>query len=868
MSAPDDFHPVSRDKPCVICGNDDWCRRTASGAHECHRIHEDAVNEYKRVGTTPGEYTVYRCPEDQRARNRNRNSPTRDATKRVVDVDLAAENRKFRDAITPERKTTIAQQLGVSVAALESIGIGRAEENDLKRLRASGRGWRDACPPVVSSFPEFDAAGAVVGFGFRADDGSKGSPSGNVGAKRGLVIPSTLLTRIDPVLVVEGPTDVAACETLGLASVGRPSSTSGGKHIAQLLSQRDVLIVGENDQKPNGNWPGREGAEKLARCLATTWKRAVRWVLPPDEHKDVRAYLQDCVANNLDLGDEHACREAGKQFVERMVEEATEEQPPATSSGDCGDNNGAREVALRLCEDSGDLFFHDNEQCAFVVVREGGAARTLSVKSREYALLLGRRYYRETDRGLSAAAKTEAIAMIEGWAIFDGPEESVFLRIGEFEDKIVLDLCDEQCRVVVIDQSGWKIVNDSPVRFRRTRGMFALPAPVPGGSIAGLRPFINVQNDDDFVLVCAFILGCFHPRGPFVILLINGEQGSAKSTLCRFVRAVIDPNKAPIRSEPKNIQDLAIAANNSWMIVLDNMSLVSERTSNAICRLATGGGFATRQLFTDTDETIFDAKRPVMINGIGNVADRSDLIDRAVRVTLPTIPDHRRQTEKNIWSEFEKLRPGILGAFLHAVSAALRNQADVRLAKLPRMADFATWVVAAEPACPWPKDSFMEAFDDQRRDADEYVIETSPIAKATYELVEKTGEIKGAATEILERLSADKDQKILNCSDWPKSPAAFGTKLREVTPNLRRVGIDVVPGRSRSSRTTAIRKNDEGPNLPSSLSPPSPGPDDATIETDGEGSDDSANHGKIPPHDPKTPLDTRDETTRSDLEST
>jgi hypothetical protein len=834
MSGPDPFRRVTRTKPCVICGKPDWCRRTADGAHECHRIDETAVDGYTRISKTPAGFAVYRHVQDRRAGDPKTNGPREGGEQPVTSVDLAAQDHKFRAAISSERKTTIAQQLGVSVAALDSIGIGAADVRDLKRLRAGGVGWKEDYPLVVSSFPERDATGAVVGFCFRADDGRKGSPSGKVGAKRGLIISSTLPARPDPVMLVEGPSDVAACETLGLASVGRPSNAAGGALIAQLLARREVLVVGENDQNSAGTWPGRDGAEKLARYLTATWNRAVRWALPPEDHKDVRAYLQHLVANGLDPNDEAACHEAGRLFLKNLEAAATEKRPPAASSKECRDECGAREVVLQLCVEARDYLFHDNESRAFVLVREGGVARTLPVKSREYGLLLGRRFYRATGSGLPSAAKTEAIATLEGLAIFDDPEELVFVRIGEYEGKVVLDLCDKQWRVVVIGKGGWEVVHESPIRFRRTRGMLALPAPVPGGSINDLRPFLNVPTESHFILVCAFLLGCFNPRGPFVILLLNGEPGSAKSTLCRLIRALIDPNKAPLRSEPKDNRDLAIAANNAWMIGLDNMSYVSERISNALCRLATGGGFATRELYSDADETIFDAKRPVMINGIGDIADRSDLIDRAVRLTLPTIPEDRRRTEKAIWSAFEKLQPAILGAFLDAVSVALRDHAAVRFTRLPRMADSASWVVAAEPACPWAPGAFLAAFDDQRRDADEFVIEASPLANAVREWVERHGEIEGTATELLKLLSADKDEKTLKHPDWPKTAPALGTRLREVAPNLRRLGIEVQFGRSGRRRPITIRKNSELAELPSSLSSLSPLGPEASLERPSE----------------------------------
>lgn len=516
--------------------------------------------------------------------------------------------------------------------------------------------------------------------------------------------------------------------------------------------------------------------------------------------------------------------ENGQQLVDALLATATEVPAPSTSSGNDREGGGARDVALQLCLDAGDHLFHDNEQRAYVLVHDRGVARTLSVKSRQYALLITQRYYRAVGSGLPTAAKTEAIATLEGLAIFEGAEEPVFTRIGEHDGRVVLDLCDDHWRVVVIDKHGWEVSKESPVRFRRTRGMLPLPVPVPGGSISELRPFLNVQCELDFVLVCGFILCCFNPHGPFIILLVNGEQGSAKSTLCRLLRAIIDPNKASLRSEPKDNRDLAIAANNAWMIGLDNMSQIGERLSNALCRLATGGGFSTRELYTDSDEEIFDAKRPVLINGIGDVAERSDLLDRAIRLTLPTIPEDQRKTEKSIFPAFQQSLPGILGAFLDMVSAALRNIGSVKFDKLPRMADCAMWVTAGESASPWKQGSFVSALDDQRRDTDEFVVEASVVANAVRDWVEHRGDVEGTATVLLQMLTEFVPESTRKHPDWPKKPPAFGTSLREVSPNLRRLGIEVVYDRGKKRRTITIFQNKTNADLPSPLSPPSPTP--------------------------------------------
>lgn len=822
MSAPEAFRSVSRDKPCAICAKPDWCRRSSDGAHECHRISEPSINGLARIATTPKGFAVYRASEAPRPEDvvqpiaRDRAGPPSTAT------DFTAVDRGFRSALTAERRVAVAAELGVSTGALEILGLGAATASDLKRLRASGKGWRASYPTIVSSFPECDATAATIGFCFRADDGRKGAPSGKVGGKRGLIIPASLPTRSDPVLLVEGPTDVAASETLGLAAVGRPSNSGGGELVAQLLARRTVLVVGENDQNPTGSWPGRVGAEKLAIYLANTWKRSVRWTLPPEGIKDVRAYLKRLVATGLDPDDEQACHTAGKRLLEKLVSSATEVEPPASASDNCKDEAGARDVLIRLCLAACDHLFHDNEHRAYALVRENSIARTLPVRSREYGLLLARRYYRATNSGLPSAAKTEAIATLEGLALFEGPQEEVFVRIGEHEGRVILDLCDAQWRVVSIGPTGWEILDKSPIRFRRSRGMLALPAPSRGGTIQDLRRFLNVSADRDFILICAFLLGCFNPFGPYLIMLINGEAGSAKSTLCRLLRALIDPNKAPLRDEPMNNRDLAITANNSWVIGLDNMPFINERLSNALCRLATGGGFATRELYTDSDEMIFDAKRPVMINGIGEVAERSDLIDRAVRITLPTIPDHERRTERAVWADFEAHRSMILGAFLDAVSAALRNRSQLKRFELPRMADIAEWVVAAEPACPWTPGAFVAALNVHRREADEFVIEASPLASAIRDYVDQHGGIEGTATALLDLFKSGRDEKTLKHPNWPKSAPAFGTRLREIAPNLRRLGIEVEFGRNGERRVIAIRKKTVPPDSLSSLSSLSP----------------------------------------------
>jgi hypothetical protein len=197
----------------------------------------------------------------------------------------------------------------------------------------------------------------------------------------------------------------------------------------------------------------------------------------------------------------------------------------------------------------------------------------------------------------------------------------VFTRLAQHDGTIYLDLADERWRCVAITPAGWMVLNHAPVRFRRTRGTLTLPVPEQGGVLDSLRDFVNV-DDDGWTLTTAWLVSTLRPDRPFPVLGIHGEQGSGKSTLARMCRGLVDPNIADLRSCPREERDLVLAAVNGWIVGLDNVSHLPDWLSDSLCRLSTGAGFSTRQLYTDADESLFAAKRPILFTGIEEVAVR------------------------------------------------------------------------------------------------------------------------------------------------------------------------------------------------------------------------------------------------------
>jgi hypothetical protein len=397
-------------------------------------------------------------------------------------------------------------------------------------------------------------------------------------------------------------------------------------------------------------------------------------------------------------------------------------------------------------------------------------------------------------------------------------------------------LCNERREVIAVDRHGWRIEANPPVKFRRTRGMLPLPTPIKGGSLQELRAFLNLpaavvpdgsyandaRDDAAWILVVAWLIATFRPRGPYPVLVTLGEQGSAKSTQQRVLRALIDPNKAPIRTMPRDERDLMIAATNGWCLAFDNLSHLPDWQSDSLCRISTGGGFAARELYSDQDETILDVQRPVMLNGIEEIVTRNDLLDRSIVLTLPNIPPERRRSEKAFWREFDAARPAILGALLDAVCAGLANEGNVALTGHPRMADFAEWIVAAEPVQPWKEGAFLAAYEANRTDANDLTLDASPVAQATREFMEKRADWCGSATELLAALEEITPERIRRQKSWPASARTLGNTLRRLAPNLRAVGIDLTFDRTGRKRLIKIERGGNASSSTSSTSQSAP----------------------------------------------
>lgn len=433
-------------------------------------------------------------------------------------------------------------------------------------------------------------------------------------------------------------------------------------------------------------------------------------------------------------------------------------------------------------------FFHSPDMTAHARIDLGDHHETLPLRTPAFRRMINRLYYEHYQRAPSAQATMDAVGVLEGRAMYDGEEHPVFVRLGERNGSFYLDLGDRLWTAVKINSDGWRIVNSPLLRFCRPRGMAPLPRPIPGGSLQELRWLVNVGSEEDWILLVAWLVAALCPHGPYPALILHGEQGSAKSTIARMLKSLVDPNAAPLRSDPRDVRDLMIAAKNGWVLGYDNISYLHGWLSDALCRLSTGGGFATRELYSDAEEVIFQAQRPVILNGIEEIATRADLLDRAIIMELPPIPAARRLPETAFWKKFEAARPLILGALLDVVSGAMRTRPGITLKTLPRMADFALLATAAEKHLGWSNGSFLNAYTGNRASANNLALDASPIASPLRSLAKKGW--TGTASDLLSRLNL-RAGDAMRQKGSPRSVRALSGTLRRLTPNLRAVGVEV-----------------------------------------------------------------------------
>jgi hypothetical protein len=485
-----------------------------------------------------------------------------------------------------------------------------------------------------------------------------------------------------------------------------------------------------------------------------------------------------------------------------------------------GDDHG-QSVTERLVRYArkGATFFHTPDRVPYAAVKVKGHIEHYRIGSRDFSDWVEQEYWSgETKRLADMAPKSplqaapggealpdvvrdrdlsDAIRTLRGLAIFGSPEHEVYRRVAGHKGAVYIDLCDEEWRLIEVKEQGWRVIqgHEAPVRFSRTAGMLPLPVPVEGGSLEDLRELLHLGEGDDRLrnwhLIAAWLVQALSPDGAYGILTLTGAQGSAKSDTQYVLRSLVDPNVAMIRYKPREERDLFIAASNGWTISLDNMSRVPEWLSNSLCNIATLGSFGIRRNYSDDEEVLFRARRPIVVNGIGDILTYPDLLDRAAIVRLPPLEGTgKRKTDEEVFDQAEEIAPGVLGALLDCLSHYLKVKRDIPNPDV-RMTAYAKVGIAVGQKLEWGKKAFMKSYQESRNEANAVVLDAHPVAGVLVDFLEEypaENPWESTARELLDALNS-RAGELRNADEWPPNGAKLGKQLDALKTDLSRVGV-------------------------------------------------------------------------------
>jgi hypothetical protein len=330
---------------------------------------------------------------------------------------------------------------------------------------------------------------------------------------------------------------------------------------------------------------------------------------------------------------------------------------------------GEEENILELIEENCCEFFLDQYGMPYAAVRVNGHIETMSLHSKRFRNWMCKIYYETTGGLLKGEDVANVLNVLKAEAEFGDKIRELYLRVGSSNNAdsntIYYDLTNPNWQVVKLTvEDGWAIDKNSPIIFRRYSNQQPQVYPVrdyPSDIFERFMNLINIKDEENKLLLKCYIIALFIPEIPKPILMLHGEQGSAKSTLQELIKMLVDPSIIRTLSFPREINELIQQLSHSYVAYFDNISNIKEWYSDQLCRAVTGSGFSKRQLWTDDDDIIYSFKRCIGFNGINLAATKADLLDRGLIIQLERIPEENTRKIEELWKELAKIKPQLLG---------------------------------------------------------------------------------------------------------------------------------------------------------------------------------------------------------------
>lgn len=469
---------------------------------------------------------------------------------------------------------------------------------------------------------------------------------------------------------------------------------------------------------------------------------------------------------------------------------------------------------IKLVLHSKPTLFHDQFKNPFIAPN-GTGSKIMNLRSREFKLWLGHLAWSKLGMIVHSSVNQTVASVLEGRAVHEAEEITLEVRLAQAQGALWYDL---GAAAVCIAQDGWSIVREPPILFRRLNHQQPQVEPSLGGDMSQLFEFIPTPKEEHerLLLLCWLVVSMLQGF-PHPALTVHGPQGSRKSTLFKLLRRLVDPSVLDLLAPNTDIREFVQLASHHYFLPLDNLSTINPLFSDALCRAITGEGFSKRELYSDDDDIIYSFRRVIAINGINNVVDRPDLLERSLIISLERPQEY--EEDKVVLSRFEAERPKLLGALFDTVVKTLHIAPTIQeLSGMEsyRMADFARLGCAAAVAMGYTVEDFVIALKTNLEQQNAEAIDASLIAQIIIAFMEGKTQWSGTPSRLLEELKALAEQLKLDikAKSFPKAANWLWKRMEHVKTNLHSCGISFQRDKDGERLITLIKKEipiDTGP---------------------------------------------------------
>ena len=448
---------------------------------------------------------------------------------------------------------------------------------------------------------------------------------------------------------------------------------------------------------------------------------------------------------------------------------------------------------------------------AFAETADARNRLVLAVGSRQLNLLIGEDRRKQ---GLKARPNDlkEVNDALQAYAEQAGIVHDVWYRVAPIPGGIEIDLGDVSHTRIRITAGKVEVVSaGSETRFYRTAMSAPMKMPAEIGDLKLLYKYVNLHPMSRTVFIAWLAYTLAHPKlasSKYVILVLNGHQGSGKSVLCRLILWLLDPNMAGIQMLPRNGKDLAIASQNAHVLCYDNMRDVKADMADHLCVAATGGTLSCRQLFTDADQHVTHLHVALVLNGIHSFVNQPDLDQRCLKLELLAIPEGNRKSEAQLLADFQADLPAIQRGLFDLIAEVFKYLPSATVTYPERMYDFSKWLAAIEMVDGVQAGVYQEAYSYLLNEGQRDTLLDNLLAAAILDFAETQFDDdawSGTPSDLLTELSKFVSQSSQRSRDWPDNPIALSKRLVPLRAALMTQGVIVELKRGKH-RTITINK--------------------------------------------------------------